>query len=77
MFGVGEFEQFDRRAILDDERDADTVGWAVRLNQDFAAGQLGGEVGQTRRAPLSGRDREPPRPLRSASIPRRIRFSGD
>jgi hypothetical protein len=45
MFGVCEFEQFDRRAILDDERDADTVGWAVRRNQDFAAGKLGGEVG--------------------------------
>src|SRR5580658_700469 len=49
MFGVYEFEQFDRRAILDDERDADTVGWAVRRNQDFAAGKLGGEVGHFKR----------------------------
>ena len=31
-----EFEQFDRRASLDDERDADSVGWAVRRNQNFA-----------------------------------------
>ena len=41
---VGEFEQFDRRAVFDDERDADAVGWAVRRNQDFAAGKLGGEI---------------------------------
>ena len=44
MVGVGEFEQFDGRAVFDDERDADTVGWAVGRNQDFAAGKLGGEI---------------------------------
>ena len=37
MVGVGEFEQFDGRAVFDYERDADAVGWAVRRNQDFAA----------------------------------------
>jgi len=26
---VGEFEQFDGRAVFDDKRDADAVGWAV------------------------------------------------
>jgi hypothetical protein len=34
--GIGEFEEFDGRAVFDDECDADTVGWAVRRNQDFA-----------------------------------------
>jgi len=40
MFGVSELEQFDRRAILDDEGDADAVRWAIRRNQDFAASKL-------------------------------------
>jgi hypothetical protein len=44
MVGVGEFEQFDGRAVFDYERDADAVGWAIRRNQDFAAGKLGGEI---------------------------------
>ena len=44
MVGVGEFEQFDGRAVFDDESDADAVGWAVRSNQDFAASKLGGEI---------------------------------
>ena len=44
MFGVGEFEQFDWRLVFDDERDADTLGRAVRRNQDFAASKLGGKV---------------------------------
>jgi len=30
-------------------KDADTVGWAVRRNQDFAASKLGGEVGHFKR----------------------------
>jgi hypothetical protein len=34
MVGVGEFEQFDGRAVFDYERDADAVGWAVGRNQD-------------------------------------------
>ena len=37
MVGVGEFEQLDGRAVFDDERDADAVGWAISRNQDFAA----------------------------------------
>ena len=37
MLGIGGLEQFDGGAVLDDECDADTVGWAVRRNQDFAA----------------------------------------
>jgi hypothetical protein len=44
MVGVGEFEQFDGRAVFDYERDADAVGWAVGRNQDFAARKLGGEI---------------------------------
>jgi hypothetical protein len=40
MVGVGELEQFNGRAVFDDERDADAVGWAVRRNQDFAARKL-------------------------------------
>jgi hypothetical protein len=44
VVGVGEFEQFDGRAVFDYERDADAVGWAVRRNQDFAASKLGGEI---------------------------------
>jgi hypothetical protein len=44
MIGVGEFEQFDGRAVFDDERDADPLGWAVGRNQDFAAGEFGGEI---------------------------------
>ena len=44
MVGVGEFEQFDGRAVFDYERDADAVGWAVRRNKDFAAIKLGGEI---------------------------------
>ena len=39
VVGVGEFEQFDGRAVFDYERDADAVGWTVRRNQDFAAGK--------------------------------------
>src|SRR5579863_2822467 len=44
VVGVGEFEQFDGRAVFDYERDADAVGWAVGRNQDFAASKLGGEI---------------------------------
>jgi hypothetical protein len=61
MVGVGEFEQFDRRAVFDYERDADAVGWAVRRNQDFAASKLGGEIGHfkgdVRNVPDEIRDR--------------------
>jgi hypothetical protein len=75
MVGVGEFEQFDGRAVFDYERDADAVGWAVGRNQDFAASQLRGEISHFKRAELAGRDQGPPRPLRNASTPRQIRFS--
>jgi len=44
VVGVGEFEQFDGRAVFDDERDAYAVGWAVGSNQNFAAGKLPGLV---------------------------------
>jgi hypothetical protein len=33
MVGVGEFEQFDGRAVFDYERDADAIGWAVHQCQ--------------------------------------------
>jgi hypothetical protein len=49
VVGVGEFEQFDGRAVFDYERDADAVGWAVRRNQDFAASKLGGEISHFKR----------------------------
>jgi hypothetical protein len=61
VFGVGEFEQFDGRAVFYDEGDADTVGWAVRRNQDFAACKLGGEISHFKRdvrnVPYEIRDR--------------------
>ena len=49
MLGVGKFEQFDWRAVFDDKCDADTIGWAVRRNQDFAASKLREEVGYFKR----------------------------
>src|ERR1700678_4081529 len=49
MVGVGEFEQFDGRAVFDYERDADAVGWAVGRNEDFAASKLGGEISHFKR----------------------------
>jgi hypothetical protein len=49
MVGVCEFEQFDGRAVFDYKRDMDTVGWAVRRNQDFAASKLGGEISHFKR----------------------------
>jgi hypothetical protein len=39
----------NRRAVFDYERDADAVGWAVRRNQDLAAGKLGGEISHFKR----------------------------
>src|SRR5580693_2309721 len=49
VVGVGEFEQFDGRAVFDYERDADAGGWAVGRNQDFAASKLGGEISHFKR----------------------------
>ena len=49
MVGVGEFEQFDGRAVFDYKRDPDAVGWAVGRNQDFAASTLGGEISHFKR----------------------------
>ena len=49
MVRVGEFEQFDGRAVFDYERDPDAVRWAVRRNQDFAASKLGGEISHFKR----------------------------
>src|SRR5580693_4717642 len=61
MVGAGELEQFDGRAVFDYERDADSVGWAVGRNQDFAASKLGGEIshfkGDVRNLPDQIRDR--------------------
>ncbi len=49
VVGVGEFKQFDGRAIFDYERDADAVGWAVRRNQDFPPSKLRGEISDFKR----------------------------
>jgi len=49
MIRVGELQQFDGRAVFDDEGDADAVGWAVGRNQDFAASKLGGEISHFKR----------------------------
>jgi hypothetical protein len=49
VIGVGKFQQFDGRAVFNDECDADAVGRAVRRNQDFAAGKLGGQIGHFKR----------------------------
>jgi hypothetical protein len=49
VVGVGEFEQFDGRAVFDYECDADAVGWAVGRNQDFEASKLGGEISHFKR----------------------------
>ncbi len=49
VFGIGEFDKFDGRAVFDDERDADAVGRAVARNQDFTASKLGGEIGHFKR----------------------------
>jgi hypothetical protein len=77
MVGIGEFEQFDGRAVFDYERDADAVGWAVGRNQDFAASKLGGEISHFKRDMRNVPDeiRDSPRPLRNASTPRQTRFS--
>ena len=75
MVGVGEFEQFDGRAVFDYEGDADAVGWAVGRNQDLAAHKLGGEISHFKRdAELAGRDRGPPRPL-SETHPLHAKFA--
>ena len=44
MVGVGELHQLDGGAVFDDERDAHTIGGAVRRNQNFSACQFGGKV---------------------------------
>src|SRR5271155_5014690 len=49
MVGVGEFEQFDGRAVFDYERYTDAVGRAIGRNQDFAASKLGGEISHFKR----------------------------
>jgi hypothetical protein len=37
---VGELKQFNRRAAFDNERDAHTLRWTARCDQDFPAHQL-------------------------------------
>jgi hypothetical protein len=68
MVGVGEFEQFDGRAVFDYERDADAVGWAVGRNQDFAASKLGGEISHFKRDVLNLPDEIRDRRVRLAAL---------
>ena len=75
MFGVGKFEKFDGRAILDDECDADTVGWAVRGNQDFTASKLGGEVGHFKRDVRHSSDKVGNRRIRFEAHPFHAEFA--
>ena len=49
VVGVGEFHEFDGRAVFYDEGYADAGGWAVGRNQDFAAGWVGC-IGQFKRS---------------------------
>lgn len=49
VVGVGEFEQFDWRAVFDYRGGTDAVGWAVRRNQTFPASKLGDEVSHFKR----------------------------
>jgi len=75
MFGVGKFEQFDGSAVLDDECDADTLGWAVRGNQDFAASELGGEVGHFKRDVRNSPDKIGNRGIRFEAHPFHAEFA--
>jgi hypothetical protein len=49
VVGVGEFEQFDGRAVFDNEHDADAVRRAVRRNQNFAANKLERDISHFKR----------------------------
>jgi len=75
MVGVGEFEQFDGRAVFDYERDADTVGWAVGKNQDFAAGKLRGEISHFKRDVRNSPDKIRDRRVRFETHPLHTKFA--
>jgi hypothetical protein len=75
MVGVGEFEQFDGRAVFDDESDTDTVGWAVGGNQDFATSKLGGEISHFKRDVRNLPDEIGDRRLRFETHPLHAKFA--
>jgi hypothetical protein len=75
MVGVGEFEQFDGRAVFDYERDADAVGWAVGRNQNFAASKLGGEISHFKRDVRNLPDEIKDRGVRFETHPLRAKFA--
>ena len=75
MVGVGEFEQFDGRAVFDYERDADAVGWAVGRNQDFAASKLGGEISHFKRDVRHSPDEIGTRRIRFEAHPFHAKFA--
>ena len=72
---VGEFEQFDGRAVFDYERDAHAVGWAVGRNQDFAASQLGGEISHFKRYVRNSPDEIGDRRVRFETHPLHAKFA--
>jgi hypothetical protein len=75
MVGVGEFEQFNGRAVFDDERDADAVGWAVGRNQDFAASKLGGKISHFKRDVRNSPDEIRDRRVRFETHPLHAKFA--
>jgi len=75
MVGVGEFEQFDGRAVFDDERDSDAVGWAVGRDQDFAASKLGGEISHFKRDVRNSPDEIGDRRVRFKTHPLHAKFA--
>ena len=75
MVGVGEFEQFDGRAVFDYERNTDAVRWAVGSNQDFAASKLGGEISHFKRDVRNLPDEIRDRRLRFETHPLHAKFA--
>jgi hypothetical protein len=75
MVEVGELEQFNGRAVFDDERDADAVGWAVGRNQDFAASKLGGEISHFKRDVRNSPDEIRDRRTRFETHPLHAKFA--
>jgi len=75
VVGVGEFEQFDGRAVFDYERDADAVGWAVRRKQDFAASKLGDEISHFKRDVRNAPDEIRDRSVRLETYPLHAEFA--
>jgi len=73
--GSAEFEQFDGRAVFNDERDADAVGWAVGRNQDFATSKLGGEISHFKRDVRNSPDEIRDRRIRFETHPLHAKFA--